>query len=560
MKHFISAVLNILDRKEKAKMSALIVLDLVISVLDIAFLGLLVVIINFYTKNNISNNHLLSQFLPNKNSLLLIGMFFLLFSLKNWLGYVISKSQKEFFYNVALRLSKRNLEHYLEDGYIKFINIDSSIHIRKISQQPIEFSNYILINLQQVISQSTLIFFTIFAILFYHPLLFLLLFLLLMPPVILLAYFIWKKSKQTRVNIKTAGHKTIQHLQEALAGFIESNVYGKNEFFVNRYYAYQEQLNENIAFQQTLQGLPPRLIEVFAVMGLVILVVINKFFTNTPGVDFLNIGVFVVASYKIIPGLIKILNSIAQIKAYKFTIDDLAIDDLAFADSDIVDSTNEPETVSIKVVTFEHIEFNYKEQQVLTNLNFEISAGDFAGISGRSGLGKTTIVNLILGFLKQDNGIIYLNHQPTDSMDRQHYWNRIAYVKQQPFFINDTVQKNITLSDTAFDPGKLAEVISFCGLDHQLDQYPEGINKFITENGKNISGGQRQRIMLARALYHDFDLLILDEPFSEMDECAEKAILTRLQALAKLGKMIIIITHNKSSLSYCNKIISLNEE
>jgi ABC-type bacteriocin/lantibiotic exporter with double-glycine peptidase domain len=94
----------------------------------------------------------------------------------------------------------------------------------------------------------------------------------------------------------------------------------------------------------------------------------------------------------------------------------------------------------------------------------------------------------------------------------------MTYCKKHPFFKNDSILKNITLTEDACDYSRLENVLSFCGVDTILSQYPEGIEKLITENGKNISGGQKQRLMLARALYHDFDLLILDEPFSELDE------------------------------------------
>jgi ABC-type transport system involved in cytochrome bd biosynthesis fused ATPase/permease subunit len=181
-------------------------------------------------------------------------------------------------------------------------------------------------------------------------------------------------------------------------------------------------------------------------------------------------------------------------------------------------------------------------------------------MSGPSGLGKTTIINLILGFLEADNGAISINGTVTNCNERQHYWNKISYVKQQPFFIHDSILKNITLSEDKYDKDRLTEVLSFCGIDKLLNKYPEGIEKIIKENGKNISGGQRQRIMLARALYHDFDLLILDEPFGEMDDFSEKTILAGLQELAQKGKMILFITHNKSSLSFCNKIFSLDGE
>jgi ABC-type transport system involved in cytochrome bd biosynthesis fused ATPase/permease subunit len=155
-----------------------------------------------------------------------------------------------------------------------------------------------------------------------------------------------------------------------------------------------------------------------------------------------------------------------------------------------------------------------------------------------------------------------LNNKITNGSERKLYWRKISYVKQQPFFINDSILKNITLAEDGFDQNKLEEILAFCGIDQLLLKYQPmgGLEKIIKENGKNISGGERQRIMLARALYQDFDLLIIDEPFSEMDDHSENFILNKLQLLAQQGKMILFITHNKSSLRYCNKIISLNEE
>jgi ABC-type bacteriocin/lantibiotic exporter with double-glycine peptidase domain len=552
LKYFIQLVLRILDHKEKVKFGLNIILDLLIGVLDIVFLGLLLIVINFYATNQLPVTHFLQQSLFDKNSLVLIGLFLGLYGIKNWLGYHISKSQNSFFYDVASRLSKQNMLDYLSEDYFKFINIDSSVYTRKISQQPIEFSNYILTNIQQIISQSILIFFTIVGILFYHPSLFISLFVLLMPPVILSGYYIKRRLKDVRTNSKLTSQLTLQYLKESLSGYIESNVYNKNIFFTDRYYRYQKQLNGYIATQQTLQGLPSRLIEVFAVLGFLILIAINKYFSGNHGVGLLDIGVFMAASYKIIPGVVKILNSTGQIKTYEFTLNDLQRDKEVAISAGILKS-------SISSIQFNKIGFSYRHNQVLNNFSLDLSPGDFVGITGPSGLGKTTIVNLLLGFLEQDSGTISINNVETNSSDRQLFWNRIAYSKQQSFFINDSILKNIILTDGGYDSSKLDHVLSFCGVDNILGQYPEGIEKLITENGKNISGGQKQRLMLARALYHDFDLLILDEPFSELDDVAEKTLLIKLRLLAQKGKMIIMITHNKSSLSFCNKLISLND-
>jgi ABC-type bacteriocin/lantibiotic exporter with double-glycine peptidase domain len=164
----------------------------------------------------------------------------------------------------------------------------------------------------------------------------------------------------------------------------------------------------------------------------------------------------------------------------------------------------------------------------------------------------------LTGFLEPDEGTIYINDKSAAAAMCRLYRKNISLVKQQPFFIYDTILKNIILDDVAPDERKLAEILDFCGLSKLIAGYPEGTGKIITENGKNISGGQRQRIMLARALYHEHDLLILDEPFSEMDADAENELLMKLQQLARRGKMIILVTHNKASLAICNKVISPN--
>ncbi|MDB5158085.1 MAG: hypothetical protein JWR50_2792 [Mucilaginibacter sp.] len=551
MKQTLTDILNILEQKEKIKLVKLILFDLVMGVLDVAFLGMVLVVINFYTK---SQQPAVISFLPavllNHDSLLLITVFLLLFGLKNWIGYLNTKEQQHFFYDISSRLSKRNIQGYLKDDYLRFVNIDSSVLIRRISQQPIEFSNYILTNLQQVISQSILILVTVIGILLWQPGLFVMLFLLLTPPVILLGNFIRNKLQAIRNSTQVVSQKTIQHLQESLAGYIESNVYHKDNFFVKRYNDQQVQLNNNIATQQILQGLTSRLVEVFAILGFFILITINKLSAGTPSVSLITIGVFMAASYKIIPGIVKILNSTSQIKTYKFTIADLQPAEKPIA---IVD-----ETIPLTSIQFEQVKFRYNDRKILNNINFEIRCGAFVGMSAASGKGKTTIAHLMLGFLKHHKGNIYFNEEKTNWIKRQGFLSRISYVKQQSFIINDTVLENITLSDGYYDAEKIDEVLTFCGLENLIEQYPNGINEFIKENGKNISGGQRQRLMLARALYHDFDLLILDEAFSEMDEKSERVILSKLKQLAQQGKMIILITHNNTSLSFCDKVISFD--
>lgn len=554
MKQLVKNIFIILNRKERTRFINLVVLDIIISLLDIFFLAALLYIVHFYTSSHLSANDHFIDVLFLKYPVISIIVFFLLFSIKNYFGFVVFRGQFVFVYDIASRLSKDNLSYYLNGSYRDHINIDSSVHNRKISQQPLEFGHYIVKGVQQIISQFILIVITIAAVLFFNPLLFPLLILILTPPVILTFFLLKRKLTAIRKTAKTVNEKSIQHLQEALSGYVESNIYNRKEFFVNRYIAYQSRFNNFLADQLVIQNMPSRLIEVFAVFGLFILLFLNSITSHAYTIPVITIGAFIAAAYKIIPGIVKILNSVGQINTFSFVITDL-LEYNGYDETKKVQSKTPITSIRLK-----NIFFNYADEKVLIDFCCTINKGDIIGLSGISGKGKTTIINLLLGFLTPNSGSVFINDTPVNTGERQHYWNRISYVRQQSFFIHDSILNNITLDEKKYNAERLNSILKTTGLDELIDKYPEGINKTITENGKNISGGQRQRIMIARALYKNADVIILDEPFNELDRDAENILLYHFRNLALAGKIIILITHQKESLSFCNKIISLDEK
>jgi len=258
------------------------------------------------------------------------------------------------------------------------------------------------------------------------------------------------------------------------------------------------------------------------------------------------------AAYKIIPGIVKMLNLSGQINTYAFTLTRLGkgLESRELTKRRATDSR-------IKNVKMEDISFSYNGHQVLEGVALDMREGDFVGIAGPSGKGKTTILNVLLGFLQPEKGRVLINGVKGMS---DAYWDRIAYVKQQSFLIHDTIRHNITLHGEPCDGQRLERAVAGAGLAGVVAGFPEGLEKVIMENGRNISGGQRQRIVLARALYKEADLIILDEPFNELDEESECMLLHHFKQLTKEGKMVILITHHKKSFSFCNKTINLHEE
>ena len=543
--------LALLQRKERRHLCWFIVLEVVVIIADIGSLVLLLLIINFYTVP--LQQSVLTTFLPvafaDHDSLLLIAFFLIFFSFKNILAYGIHHRRYRFLYNIASRIAEQHLVQYLEGNYTDYVLIDSAVQTRRISQQPIEFSHYVLAGMLQIITQAIMITIAVAAIVWYNPGLFLLLFVCLVPPVLLVALLIKKRTRAARSQAKKSSENTLQFLKEALTGFVEANMYNKRNFFVKRYAGWQQQLNKYLSDIQAVQGMPNRMIEIFAVAGLFILITINQSTATTTNA-FINIGAFMAAAYKIMPAAVQILNNSGQVKTYAFAVKGLS-------QMQSATPATQHQAFGIQSIVFRNIGFQYKDQKLFQGFNASINRGDFIGIEGRSGIGKTTIIHLLLGFLQEQSGEIRINSLATTALSRQQFWSSIAYVKQQPFLLHDSILTNIILDDNRYDPQRLEEIITITGLDELT--IGNGIHTIITENGKNISGGQRQRIVIARALYKDADLIILDEPFNELDRISENKLLAHFQQLAHAGKIVILITHNRESLSYCAKIISLNE-
>ncbi|MEO8416098.1 MAG: ABC transporter ATP-binding protein, partial [Ginsengibacter sp.] len=513
-------------------------------------------VIRFYTDpKSISLPGYLPAAIRDPYNPVVIILFFILFSIKNFFGFNVMRTQQKFVYDIATRLSQRQLQNYQEGSYTDYVAIDSSVQVRKISQMPVEFGHYVLAGLQQIISQSILIFFTLIAIFIYNPVLLPLLFAILGPPLILTGFIMKKKLSRVRQLAKTSGEKALQHLNEALTGFIESNLFGRKDFFLKRFESSQSKFNRFLAEQQVIQNTPSRLIEVFAILGLLALILINSFLSADHSVQVMTIAAFMAAAYKIIPGIVKILNSAGQVKTYEFTTIEL----LHWKEN-VTKPVVRKRNSSIQCLAFNDVSFRYNGKPVIDDFSLCILKGKFVGITGQSGKGKTTIINLLLGFLDTHQGTININDVPTTSEERRAYWKRISYVKQESFVLHDTILNNITFNEKFHSIEHLAKAVKVTNLEKLLGNRKDEPVMLINENGKNISGGQRQRIAIARALYKKSDLIILDEPFNELDRISENHLLNFFRGLAHSGKMVMLITHNKESLSFCDQIISLDEK
>lgn len=223
---------------------------------------------------------------------------------------------------------------------------------------------------------------------------------------------------------------------------------------------------------------------------------------------------------------------------------------------DIEDNRNKKKVKKIDGdIIFDHVAFQYHnaETPVLENLSFHIHPGETVAFVGSSGAGKTTILNMVIGFLKATSGQVLIDQQDITSLNLQSYRSHIAVVPQQSILFSGTIRENITYGMDNISDDRLWEVIKAANLDELILSLPDGLNTMITEHGSNLSGGQRQRISIARAFIRDPRILILDEATSALDTVSEKKIQKAIHNLIQ-NRTTLIVAHRLSTIRDADRI------
>lgn len=228
---------------------------------------------------------------------------------------------------------------------------------------------------------------------------------------------------------------------------------------------------------------------------------------------------------------------------------------LSFLEDDMEEETGE-KIRGINSIEFKDVSFSYDSKKpVLNRVNFKFEKGDIVGIIGPSGSGKSTIIDIILKIWDTYTGEVIVNDTELRKINRSSYYDNLSLVEQEPFIFRDTILRNIQFDNEVVDENVLRE----SELSNLVEKKDGKLNHELTTNGANLSGGEKQRIALARALYSDKDLIILDEFTSALDNETEDKIVQNIKKLGEEGKIVIIITHRKSPLSITNKIIDLEK-
>ncbi len=219
-------------------------------------------------------------------------------------------------------------------------------------------------------------------------------------------------------------------------------------------------------------------------------------------------------------------------------------------------SFNVKETYSsLKSISFDNISFKYDRDSILENTSLNVNKGDFIAIMGISGIGKSTLLKLLLGVFKVDEGSIYLNVDDDKINVDSHTRKLFSYVPQGNFLMSGTIRDNLRFINADVTDDEIEEAVRISCADQFIEELPQGLDTVIGERGIGLSEGQLQRLAIARSLLSNSPIMLLDEATSALDEQTEKRFLTNLREMK--NKTCIIVSHKMAALEICNKHVQI---
>ena len=479
---------------------------------------------------------------------------------KNGINLLLYRVERDYTYTLYKHLSRRLFIGYFERG-LQFIKSENSAVLsRNVNVVCYTFVTGILRPLASLASEVMLLLMIFISIVILSPVGALLAVAVFIPAAWL--YFALMRYKLDRYgNVENeAQRRKYRDVIETFRGYADVEI---NNAFGHRLSLFDREIETIINVGRknaTISMLPQHLTETGLAMGMALLLCIGT------GMESANMkvlfGIFAVAGLRLLPSARNIMGAWSALRYNRYTIDILkgANDIQAKRKENTTERISFNETIELRNLSFR---FEGNSNDTLKDFSLTISKGEKVGINGESGVGKTTLLNILLGLYTPTEGGVYIDGKQLDESIVRKWQNSIGYVSQNTFLTDSTIAANIALGCQSedIDKKRIEEVIEAASLSEFVASLPNGIDTRIGECGALLSGGQRQRIGIARALYKHADILFFDEATSSLDNATEQSINRAIEHLSSANESltIVVVAHRESSLDYCNRIITLEK-
>ncbi len=561
---------NIIGNKSKRGFVLCVFLSFISSCIEILSIGSVVPLVSELLLKE-SNKNILSNFIENFFSIeanvtsFLYIFIFLIF---------ISVIFRIFVYNINAKVAADITIDLSSQIFLKSITQEFSEISKQHSSVFISGTNEKMSMLSALINQLLSLFsgliltlgIIVYLIIFNYKITFLILFFYLFFYLIL-GFFSKKFLLKYSKIVTDFSDAKIKIVQETLGNIRDIIINSTHKIYINNFNNLETKLRKSLANITVMSYAPKFLVEG---AGISLLVIISfSFYGIAPGkleskdILLINLSIFAFASQKLMPLVQNIYQSWASMSGYIGVIENLKELLNRKSQNKFLRKSKRFEKKEYKKISCENISFRYseKDQYIFKNFNCKIILGQKIGIKGKTGSGKSTFVDLLLGLLQPTNGKIFLDDKDLKK-NLDSFQHNLAYVSQNIFLLNDTIKNNILINADGIDEELLSEVCNVAQLSDFIAKLPNGINTKIGENASNISGGQKQRIGIARALYKNKKILILDEATSALDKIVEKKIIKSIINIKNNSKFntntVLMISHDDSNFDDFDTIINID--
>ena len=572
MKQILKKLNVLLDKKQKRTMGGLMVLMIIGAALQTAGVGMLVQVVTV----------VMDPAAPEKSSLVgwvydslgfqdygsfsvaVMAALILVFAVKNLFLFIQQKLTFAFVYANQFRTSERMMCNYLRRGYEYYLSADTAVVQRNITSD-VNNMYALILALLQLMSDGVVSLFIVCYCLSKSGMMTILL------AVVLVALMAVIKKVLKPIMYKAGKDNQdyysglFKWISQTVQGIKEVKVAGKEQYFVREYHKCGKGYVDAVQKYSLYNNIPKLLIEtacVAVMMGYMIFLTLAGRSTG----DMLEIlSTLAAAAFVLLPCVNRInnqINSMAYFEPFFMGVSDNLQDEITGEKVDMSFAAEDEEKLPVReCIELKGITYAYPntDKLIFDHAEMTIPIGSSVGIVGTSGAGKSTIVDILLGLLEVREGSICADGVDVRTNYRR-WLKNIGYIPQMIFMLDDTIRKNVAFGvpEDKIDEERLWEVLKEAQLDEFVKSLPEGADTGIGERGIRLSGGQRQRIGIARALYHDPEVLVLDEATSALDNDTEKAIMEAINRLHG-RKTLIIIAHRLQTIEQCDMVYRVED-
>ena len=562
----------ILPKGDPVKLCILFVLMLVAATLEVAGIGMIPAFVAIVA----DPDHVMSlewlqpalamMDISNSRDLLIWGSVGLvgIFILKSTYVIIFNYYEARFIFNRRYTISYRLMRSYMQAPYIFHLRRNTAELLRNISQEINVLTNNVITNILKIGREGVITLGILIFLFTVEPMITILVITLSGLGAGSFILLTKKKMKEFGKEEQDRRMEMIKAVNQGLGGMKDVRVLNREDEFINKFRKEAYNSTRLMAYLRFIQQIPKPVVETTAVLGMLMIAVILVWEGRPMAAIIPILTLFAMATVRLMPS-VQLLVSMYTALRYNLVSIDPIYDDLKELQAD-----NEKflkDRKSGKQVTFkDHIElknvsyfYPSSEEPALDRISLIVEKGKAVAFVGSSGAGKTTIVDVILGLIDPSSGSVLVDGN--DIQDNLSAWQRnIGYIPQTIYLADETLRSNIAfgLPEAEIDDAKVAKAVTLAQLGDLVTQLPDGLETIIGEDGTRLSGGQRQRVGIARALYHDPEVLVMDEATSALDNITEKHITSAIEAL-RGDRTIIMIAHRLTTVKNCDMLYFMEE-